>query len=140
MVSKALLLGTALTAAAVAAKMPSDILFLVAAAFSLAGAAFVPVLVLGVFWSRANAPGAIAGIVGGVGVTAYYLVSAHPPLRAALGLIGPPQLWWGIQPISAGLFGVPAGFAAVVLISWLTPQPALAQRQMLADLRTPPLR
>jgi cation/acetate symporter len=137
MVSKALLLGTALTAAAVAARMPSDILFLVAAAFSLAGAAFVPVLVLGVFWRRANAAGAIAGIVSGMGMTAYYMVSAHPGLRAALGLAGPPQLWWGIQPISAGLFGVPAGFAAVLLVSWLTPAPALKQRQMLADLRSP---
>lgn len=137
MVSKALLLGTALAAAAVAARMPSDILFLVAAAFSFAGAAFVPVLVLGVFWRRANAAGAIAGIVSGLGVTAYYVVSAHPPLRTALGLTGPPQLWWGIQPISAGLFGVPAGFAAVVLVSLLTPAPALAQRQMLADIRSP---
>ena len=70
-------------------------------------------------------------------MTAYYLVSAHPPLRAALGLAGPPQLWWGIQPISAGLFGVPAGFAAVLLVSVLTPVPASAQRQMLADLRSP---
>jgi len=137
MVSKALLLGTALAAAAAAARMPSDILFLVAAAFSLAGAAFVPVLVLGVFWRRANAAGAIAGIVSGLGVTAYYLVSAHPALRAALGLAGPPQLWWAIQPISAGLFGVPAGFAAVLLVSLLTPAPALEQRQMLADLRSP---
>ncbi|CAN5311125.1 cation acetate symporter [soil metagenome] len=137
MVSKALLLGTALAAAAVAAKMPSDILFLVSAAFSLAGAAFVPVLVLGVFWSRATAPGAIAGIVCGLGVTAYYIVSAHPMLRAALGLTGPPQLWWGIQPISAGLFGVPASFLAIVLVSKLTRAPELAQRQMLADLRSP---
>ena len=70
-------------------------------------------------------------------MTAYYVVSAHPPLRTALGLTGPPQLWWGIQPISAGLFGVPAGFAAVVLVSLLTPAPALAQRQMLADIRSP---
>ena len=99
----------------------------------------VLVLVLGVFWRRANAAGAIAGIIGGLGVTAYYLVSSHLPLRTALGLTGPPQLWWGIQPISAGLFGVPAGFAAVLLVSWLTPAPALAQRQMLADLRSPTL-
>jgi cation/acetate symporter len=109
----------------------------VAAAFSLAGAAFVPVLLLGVFWRRANAWGAIAGMLVGLGVTAWYMVSAHPGLRASLGLSGPPLLWWGIQPISAGVFGVPASLAAAVLVSLLTPR-AASGALMVAELRQPP--
>jgi len=136
--SKALLLATALAAAAVAAQKPADILFLVAAAFSFAGSAFFPLLVLGIFWRRANVWGAMAGMLVGLGVTGYYMVSAHPWLRAALGLPGPVEQWWGIHPISAGVFGVPAAFVTLVLVSLLTPAPRQAQAQMLAGLRSPP--
>jgi cation/acetate symporter len=38
-------------------------------------------------------------------------------------------LWFGIQPISAGVFGVPCGVALTLLVSWITrpapPQPAV---------------
>ena len=137
MVSKTLLLLTALAAAAVAAQKPADILLLVSAAFSFAGAAFVPALLLGVFWARANAWGAMAGMLVGLSVTGYYMLTAHPWLRAALKLSGPPELWWGIQPISAGVFGVPSGLAAAVLVSLLTPAPGPGQRAMVEMLRRP---
>jgi len=136
--SKALLLVTALAAAAVAAQRPADILALVAAAFSVAAAAFFPALVLGIFWRRANGPGAVAGMTVGLAVTGYYMAVATPWLRASLGLQGPAELWWGIQPISAGLFGVPAGFAAIGLVSLLTQPPEGAQLQLLEKLRSPP--
>jgi cation/acetate symporter len=54
-VSKSLLLVVAVLAATVASQKPATILFMVAWAFSLAGAAFFPALILGVFWKRANA-------------------------------------------------------------------------------------
>ncbi|HRE17587.1 MAG TPA: VC_2705 family sodium/solute symporter, partial [Rhodocyclaceae bacterium] len=56
-ISKILLLGVAVLAAAVASQRPSTILFMVAWAFSIAGSAFFPVLVLGIFWKRANRTG-----------------------------------------------------------------------------------
>jgi cation/acetate symporter len=135
--SKALLLATALAAAAVAAHKPADILYLVAAAFSVAGAAFFPALVLGIFWRRANGWGAVAGMLVGLGLTCYYMVQASPALRSALGVPGPAELWWGIQPVSAGLFGVPAGFMAVWLVSCLTPAPGPEQVRVLERLRVP---
>lgn len=136
--SKALLLATALAAAAVAAYRPADILYLVASAFSVAGAAFFPALVLGIFWRRANAWGAMAGMLTGLAVSIYYLVTANPSLRAAFGIPGEAQLWWGIQSISAGLFGIPAGFLALILVSLATPAPASAESRLLSDLRRPP--
>ncbi|MCX2862692.1 VC_2705 family sodium/solute symporter [Paucibacter sp. PLA-PC-4] len=138
MISKTLLLLTALAAAAVAAQKPADILLLVSAAFSFAGAAFVPALVLGVFWKRANHWGAMAGMLVGLGVTAYYMVTAHPWLHAALKLPGVPELWWGIQPISAGVFGVPAGAAAIIIVSLLSPAPRRAQQEFVNAVRMPP--
>jgi cation/acetate symporter len=137
-ISKALLMLTALAAAAVAAQKPADILFLVAAAFSFAGAALFPVLVLGVFWKRANRWGALAGMLVGMGLTAYYMAVTQPWLRAALGLAGSPELWWGIQPISAGLFSVPASFAAIVVVSLLTPPTRGAEAELVDRLRRPP--
>jgi len=135
--SKALLLATALSAAAVAAQRPADIVLLVSAAFSLAGSTFVPVLVLGIFWQRANKQGALAGMLTGLVVCAYYMVSADPGLRRSLGIPGAVELWWGIHPISAGLFGIPAGTAALVLVSLLTPAPPASARALLARLRAP---
>ncbi|MFY7864365.1 VC_2705 family sodium/solute symporter [Roseateles sp.] len=137
--SKALLLAAALAAAAVAAHRPAEILYLVGAAFSVAGAAFFPALLMGIFWQRANGWGAVAGMLTGMLVSVFYLATANPSLRAALGIPGEAQLWWGIQSISAGVFGVPAGFCALIVVSWLTPAPAAAQASMLRLLRRPPV-
>jgi cation/acetate symporter len=105
--SKTLLLIVALAAAYVAAQKPADILFLVSAAFSFAAASFFPALALGIFWKRATGIAASLGMVAGLGVTAYYMVTTQVWLRGVFGVTSPVQLWWDIQPISAGLFGVP---------------------------------
>jgi cation/acetate symporter len=117
--SKFALLVVALIAAYVAAQRPAGILYLVSASFSLAGAAFVPAMVLGIFWKRATRAGAVAGMLAGLGVTIYYMAINLPVIRLSLGLSGE-GLWWGIQPVSAGVFGVTAGFATTVLLSLVT--------------------
>ena len=116
MLSKFALLLVALAAAHVAAQKPADILYLVAASFSLAAAAFVPAMVLGIFWRRTTRRAAVAGMLIGLGITLYYMVINLPSVRHLLGL-GGSGLWFGIQPISAGVFGVPAGALAIWLLS-----------------------
>ncbi len=137
--SKMLLLLVALAAALVAAQKPADILFLVSAAFSFAGSAFFPALVLGIFWKRANQWGAVAGMLSGLSMTCYYMVTTQPWLRELFGIQGPLQLWWGIQPISAAVFGVPLGFAVVVVVSLLTPAPPPDCVEMVDQVRYPDL-
>jgi cation/acetate symporter len=119
MLSKFALLLVALVAAYVAAQRPADILYLVSASFSLAGAAFVPVMVLGIFWRRTTRTAAVAGMVAGLGLTIYYMAVNAVALRSALGLSGT-GLWLDIQPVSAGVFGVLAGFVVTVLVSLLS--------------------
>ncbi len=136
-ISKVLLLGVALSAAAVAAQRPADILFLVSAAFSLAAAAFFPALVLGVFWHRANRWGAVCGMAGGLALTCYYMVQNETWMRGIFGITSPVSLWFGIQPISAGAFGVPFGFAVIALVSLLTPAPGPQTRDFLDNVRYP---
>ncbi len=116
MLSKFALLMVALAAAFVAAQRPSDILYLVSASFSLAGAAFVPVMVLGIFWTRTTRKAAVAGMLTGLGLTIYYMARNAAPVISALGLTGN-GLWFGIQPVSAGVFGVFAGALVTILVS-----------------------
>ncbi|HEX4328022.1 MAG TPA: VC_2705 family sodium/solute symporter [Burkholderiales bacterium] len=136
-ISKILLMVVALTAAYVASRKIADILDLVSTAFSLAASAFFPALVLGIFWKRANKWGACAGMLAGAGVTLFYMASTQPWLRSVFHVAGPAQLWWDIQPISAGVFGVPMGFAVIILVSWLTPAPGAAAVRLVEMIRTP---
>jgi len=139
-ISKALLLVVALAAAYVAAQKPADILFLVGAAFSFAAAAFFPVLVLGIFWKRASKWGAVAGMIGGLGITIYYMVTTQPWMRGVFGVTSPIELWYGIAPISAGVFGVPVGFALVILVSLITPAPNKEVQDLIDHVRYPTLK
>ena len=136
-ISKVLLLVVALMAAYVAAQKPADILFLVSAAFSFAAAAFFPALVLGIFWKRANGLAASLGMIAGLAMTFYYMATTQPWLRAVFGITSPVELWWGIQPISAGVFGVPVGFAVIILVSLVSPRPDGATRALVEGIRLP---
>lgn len=115
--SKFTLMAVALIAAAVATFKPAEILPLVAASFSLAASAFVPVMVLGIFWARASRAGAVAGMLSGLGITVYYMLLNAAAFRAFFAMPTGQDLWFGIQPISAGVFGVPTGFAVAILVS-----------------------
>ena len=139
-VSKILLLIVALLAAYVAAQKPADILFLVSAAFSFAAASFFPALSLGIFWKRATGKAAVLGMVAGLSVTGYYMATTQPWLREIFGITAPVQLWWGIDPISAGLFGVPVGFAVIVLVSLVTRPPPESVRELVQYIRYPDLK
>ncbi|TAH11991.1 MAG: DUF4212 domain-containing protein [Curvibacter sp.] len=131
--SKFALLVVALVAAYAAAQRPAGILSLVAASFSLAGAAFVPAMVLGIFWPGMTRFGAVGGMLTGLGVTLYYMAINLPIVRQSLGLQGS-GLWWGIQPVSAGVFGVSAGFAACLLCTWLGRPDPVPERDLAPHL------
>ncbi|NEX60696.1 sodium:solute symporter family protein [Noviherbaspirillum galbum] len=131
-ISKLLLLVVALVAAYVASLKPGDILSMVGAAFSLAASALFPALVLGVFWKRANQQGAAAGMLLGFGVCVYYMLRTYPALGGS-----PLNQWFSIAPISAGVFGVPAGLLGIIVVSLLTPPPAPRTNLLVDHIRTP---
>ena len=141
MVSKALLLVVAVAAAYVASLKIADILFLVSAAFSLAAAGFFPALVLGIFWKRASKWGAVLGMLSGVSITFYYMATTQVWMRGLFGVTGPiaDYTWFGILPISAGVFGVPLGFAVIIIVSLLTPAPKAEIQQLVEHVRYPNL-
>ncbi len=130
-ISKLLLLVVALVAAYAASLKPGDILSLVGAAFSLAASSLFPALALGVFWRRANQYGAIAGMLTGFGVCVVYMMQSNPLLGGAVA-----DQWFHIAPISAGVFGVPAGVLAMIVVSLLT-APDTRSMALITHLREP---
>ena len=141
MLSKFLVLVVALLAAFIASMRFADILQFVSAAFSLAASAFFPALVLGIFWARANRVGAVLGMVSGLAVCLYYMVTNHELLRRMVGITRPLAdcAWWGIDPVAAGVFGAPAGALVVVIASLLTRPPGAQERATVERLRHPTL-
>lgn len=133
-ISKSQLLVVAVVAAWVASLRPDNILFMVGMAFSIAAASFFPALVLGIFWKRANRSGAIAGMLVGLAVTLYYVVRTHAFFGGSME-----HAWFGIAPISAGMFGVFLGFATIVVISLLTPPPPREIQDLVDFVRYPRL-
>jgi len=136
--SKILLVVVALLAAYVTSLRPGDILFLVGAAFSLAASAFFPALVLGVFWKRATKWGAIIGMSAGLGLAMYYMLRTYP-FFTNMG-IPKMDLWFGLNPISAGVFGLPVGLLTIIIVSLLTPEPDRQTQQLVEHVRYPNLR
>ena len=119
--SKFALLAVAMSAALVAAWKPAEILALVSASFSLAASAFFPGMVMGIFWKRTSRQAVVLGMLTGLGVTMAYMIFNAPSVRVLWGLTPFGGMVGGIQPISAGILGVPVGFLVIWLASWVWP-------------------
>ncbi len=100
-----------------------DVGVLVTSAFAVAASTFCPLLVLGIWWARLTARGAVVGMVVGLvcsaGVIVIDLFLGTPPGLASI-LLGQPALWT-----------VPLAFATMVLVSLRGRPPAWAAAAML---------
>jgi cation/acetate symporter len=76
-VARVLLFFVAVAAASLAATKPADILAMVGWAFSLAMAGNFPALVMGVWWKRTTAAGAVCGMIAGFGLCIFYLLTTR---------------------------------------------------------------
>jgi cation/acetate symporter len=48
--------------------------------------------------------------------------------------------WFGISDVSAGIFGIPAGFVTIILVSLFTPAPDRSTQNLVESVRYPSLR
>ncbi len=135
-VAKIILLIVALGAALLARTKPSDILSMVAWAFSLAAAGLFAPLVLGVWDERTNRTGAIWGMILGFGVTLFYLVGKVYGFDFTKGS-GDELDWFGVASISAGIFGVPVAFIVTYVVSRLSEAPSEEMQEFVRKLRYP---
>jgi cation/acetate symporter len=137
MVSKFLVLLIALLAAFLASIRFADILQFVSAAFSLAASAFFPALVLGIFWRRATRRAASVAMGVGLVTCLYYMITTHEALRDWFGITRPLAdcRWWGIEPMAAAIFAVPAGMIALIVVSLLDKPPGAAELSAVDRMR-----
>jgi cation/acetate symporter len=84
---------------------------------------------LGMLWRRVHRWAVVLGMLSGLGVTIFYMLVNAPSFRHFWRLDPFDGLWWGIQPMSAGVFGVPLGFAVMVVATWLIPQRLVSPAQ-----------
>ncbi len=126
-ISRTLLVITAAIAAWVATFKITIIVELVAWAFSIAAASFFPALVMGVWDKRANKAGAVSGMTLGFCLTLFYMIGSR-----FYGLD-----WFGIKTVSSGIFGIPAGFLTIYLVSRLTAAPSQDLQDFVENVRYP---
>ncbi|MFA9447165.1 sodium:solute symporter family protein [Egicoccus sp. AB-alg6-2] len=107
---------------------PGFVAEVVALAFGLAAASFFPTIVLGIFWKRANAPGAVAGMATGLTLTAAYMVGV-----LYLGV----EPIFGISPQGIGAIGALINFAVTIAVTRATPPPPEHLQQLVDSVRYP---
>jgi cation/acetate symporter len=130
-VARVLLILVAMLAAYVASFRPAGILAMVAWAFSIAASGLFPALVMGVWWKRTTKAGACAGMLAGLGVCLFYLAGTQ-----WYGM----ELWFGMRNVSAGLFGIPAGFLVTWVVSLMTREPSKDMQDFIEFVRVPSAR
>jgi cation/acetate symporter len=101
---------------------------MVAWAFSLAASSFFPIILLGIFWKRANGPGAIAGIIGGMAVCVFYMYNNY---------LDPNFNVLGITHLGSGVFGLTTNFVLTYVVSKLTAEPSKEIQELVDHLRHP---
>ncbi|MDP3415528.1 MAG: sodium:solute symporter family protein [Falsiroseomonas sp.] len=136
LVAKILLVVVAIAAALLARTQPSDILSMVAWAFSIAAAGLFAPLVLGVWWKRTTNAGAILGMAAGFGVTMFYLIGNVYGMDL-VPRSGDEISWFGVAAISSGIFGVPVAFIVTIVVSLITPPPSAEMQDFVDRLRLP---
>ncbi len=113
---------------------PDYVAAVVAFAFGLAASSFFPAILMGIFWKRMNAPGAVAGMVVGISVTTAYIVHfkfVDPSANVA-------ENWFlGISPEGFGTIGMLLNFAVAIPVCLLTAPPSREVQELVESIRVP---
>ncbi len=109
----------------------------VAFAFGLAAASFFPVIVLGIFWKRANREGAIAGMSAGL-VFTFVMIALMRAQNVIPGMEEPVlEHFLGIGAQGVGVVGMLLNFAVTISVSLCTPDSPASVRDMVERVRYP---
>jgi cation/acetate symporter len=113
---------------------PGFVAQVVAFAFGLAAASFFPAILLGIFYKRMNAEGAITGMVVGLLFTIMYIVY--------FALLNPEinnkdHWWFGISPEGIGTIGMLFNTAVALTVSRFTPPPPPEIQKLVERIRIP---
>jgi len=108
---------------------PGFVAEVVAFAFGLAAASFFPVILLGIFDRRTNRAGAIAGMLAGIGFTAFYIIGNR--------FFGMPPWCFGISAQGIGTVGLLINLTVTLTVSRLTAPPPVEIQRLVDSVRAP---
>jgi len=126
-VARVLLVLIGFAGATIAALEIQGILGSVIWAFDFAMSGLFFPLVLGVWWKRANAQGAVAGMLGGLIAGTAYLIAVRS------GYPG----FWGVTQLTFGIVGSLVSLVLMVVVSLMTKAPDAATQRMVDEVRIP---
>jgi cation/acetate symporter len=126
-VARVLLVIIGFAGATIAAMKIQGILGSVIWAFDFAMSGLFFPLVLGVWWKRANAPGAVAGMLLGLASGTAYLVWVRT------GGAG----FWGVTQLTFGIVGSLVSLVSMIVVSLMTTAPDAATQRMVDEVRIP---
>jgi cation/acetate symporter len=113
---------------------PGFVAQVVAFAFGLAAASLFPAILMGIFSTRMNKEGAIAGMLSGLLFTFAYIVYFKfiaPEANVADNWL------FGISPEGIGMVGMVVNFAVAFLVRRFTSAPPESVQQLIEDIRVP---
>jgi cation/acetate symporter len=113
---------------------PGFVAEVVAFAFGLAAASFFPAIVLGIFYSRMNRQGAVAGMLSGFTFTAAYIIYfkfISPELSTAA------NWWFGISPEGIGTMGTIVNLLVALVVCRFTEEPPEEVQEIVRNIRLP---
>ncbi len=120
---------------------PGWVAQVVAFAFGLAAASLFPVILLGIFYKRANKQGAIAGMLTGLfftyGYIEYFKGLFLKWAGAPWGENVADQWLFGISPEGIGVVGMALNFIVVVTVSHMTSPPPEHVQHLVENIRVP---
>jgi cation/acetate symporter len=108
---------------------PAFVSQVVAFAFGLAASSFFPAILLGIFSRRVGTVPAIAGMVVGIGFTAFYIVGNV--------FFGMPAWLFGINAQGIGAVGMVLNFLVALLLTPFFPPPSAEVQRLVQDIREP---
>ena len=111
---------------------PAFVAQVVAFAFGLAASTFFPILLLGIFWKRTNAAGAVSGMLAGLVFTSTYMIYT-------LEVFGTPARdhIMGVSPEGIGAIGAVVNLLVTVIVSLATKPPSHEIQEMVENIRYP---
>ncbi len=120
---------------------PGWVAQVVAFAFGLAAASLFPVILLGIFYKRANKQGAIAGMLTGLfftyGYIEYFKGLFLKWAGAPWGENMADQWLFGISPEGIGVVGMTLNFVVVIAVSHMTSPPPEHIQHLVENIRVP---
>ena len=113
---------------------PGFVSQVVAFAFGLAASSFFPIIVLGIFSKRVGTTPAVAGMITGIGFTAFYIIaSVYAGMEPwTFGIFER-----GISPQGIGTIGMLLNFAVTLSLTPLFRAPSAASQRMVDIVREP---